>query len=97
MITENGIPRSDEEKIDFLTSHLEQVRRALEEGVPVLGYFYWTLLDNFEWAEGYVPRFGLYQVDFVTQKRSPRRVCSYYRELASNNGKLLETGSNRVK
>ena len=70
-ITENGIAaRDDTMRVDFLKSHLTAVHRAMEDGVPVEGYYHWSLMDNFEWAEGYEPRFGLIGVDFETQKRT---------------------------
>ncbi len=69
-VNENGTIRiHDKERIDFLKSYLEQVLRAKREGVPVFGYFIWTFMDNFEWAEGYRPRFGLVYVDYQTQNR----------------------------
>lgn len=79
MVTENGIPVPDgvdfdgrvrdERRIRYLQSHIAQVHRAIEDGIPVKGYFHWSLMDNFEWALGYGPRFGLVYVDFETQKR----------------------------
>ena len=78
MITENGAAFNDEVKdgevldskrLRFLKDNITQVSRAAGEGVNVTGYFVWTFLDNFEWAEGYYPRFGLVHVDFETQKR----------------------------
>ena len=71
LITENGIPAErDGDKWDFIAAHLWQVARALGDGVPVIGYLYWSLLDNFEWADGYRARFGLVEVDFATQERT---------------------------
>ncbi len=79
MITENGcaVPDTlqngkvhDKRRIQFFQTYLEQVLKAKKEGVDVRGYFAWTLLDNFEWAEGFDPRFGLVHVDFETQKRT---------------------------
>ncbi len=78
IVTENGaaFPDSidnnsvkDEKRIEFYKSYLEKILQAKQEGVPVQGYFVWTLMDNFEWAEGFRPRFGLVYVDFQTQKR----------------------------
>jgi len=59
----------DERRIHYLSEHLARVRRAVEEGIPLRGYFVWSLLDNFEWAYGYTKRFGLIYVDYATQKR----------------------------
>jgi len=69
-ITENGIAdASDSRRPAFLLFHLEQLARLLEEGIPVQSYFHWSLMDNFEWAEGYTGRFGLFGVDYSTQAR----------------------------
>jgi len=79
IVTENGAAFPDRvvdgevhdpERTQYLKDHIAQVLRAKEEGVKVKGYFVWTLMDNFEWAEGYHPRFGLIHVDFTTQKES---------------------------
>ncbi len=70
-ITENGIAaRDDRLRVDFLRSHLAAVLDAMEGGVPVDAYYHWSFMDNFEWAEGYEPRFGLVGVDFANQKRT---------------------------
>jgi beta-glucosidase len=75
-ITENGCSTTDgtadEFRIDYLDGHLRAVGRAIANGVDVRGYFVWSLLDNFEWAEGYSQRFGLVEVDFASQERTPR-------------------------
>jgi beta-glucosidase len=75
-ITENGCSTADvlddQFRIDYLDGHLRAVHRAIADGVDVRGYFVWSLLDNFEWAEGYSQRFGLVRVDFATQERTPR-------------------------
>ena len=75
-ITENGCSTADvlddEFRISYLDGHLRAVHRALAEGIDVRGYFVWSLLDNFEWAEGYSQRFGLVRVDFASQERTPR-------------------------
>jgi beta-glucosidase len=56
----------------YLRNYLLHLQRAVAEGVPVSGYFLWSLIDNFEWIDGYTRRFGLYRVDFATQKRTPK-------------------------
>jgi beta-glucosidase len=71
----------DARRIDYLDVHIDAVRRAIDDGVDVRAYFVWSLLDNFEWAEGYAKRFGLVHVDFATQVRTPRRSASWYRDV----------------
>jgi beta-glucosidase len=84
-ITESGCayPRAeqDDERIAYLDSHIGAVREAVGAGVDVRGYCVWSLLDNFEWAEGYSQRFGLVDVDFATQRRTPRASFRWYRDL----------------
>jgi beta-glucosidase len=75
---ENGAVH-DAQRRDYLEAHLAEVLRAKREGVNVKGYFVWTFLDNFEWAEGYHPRFGLVHVDFKTQKRIIKDSGNWYR------------------
>jgi beta-glucosidase len=70
----------DAKRIAFIQAHLRQVRRAQQEGVPVEGYFYWSLMDNFEWAEGYRPRFGLVYVDYPTQQRILKDSALWFRD-----------------
>ncbi len=78
-VTENGIAAdNDEDRAAFLTSHIEAMKTAMRRGVPVDGYYHWSLLDNFEWAEGYTARFGLVGVDFETQQRTVRPSASLY-------------------
>lgn len=82
-ITENGIA-TDEDQEDslrqqFIRDHLEVIREARTEGIPIEGYLYWSLLDNYEWAEGFGPRFGLIAVDRTTQDRIPRRSLNRFR------------------
>lgn len=73
MITENGIATSDDtQRVDFIGQALEGVKSCIDEGIPVLGYCHWSLLDNFEWQKGYSMTFGLISVDRTTQKRSPK-------------------------
>jgi beta-glucosidase len=94
-ITENGASASDQpvadgnvydlDRIMYLRNYLTQLQRATSEGVPVLGYFLWSLMDNFEWADGYEKRFGLYRVDFNTQRRTPKLSASFYREIIERN------------
>ncbi|HVA37864.1 MAG TPA: GH1 family beta-glucosidase [Candidatus Dormibacteraeota bacterium] len=76
-VSENGEIR-DPERIAYLQSHLDQVRRAIDAGIPVAGYFAWSLLDNFEWTEGYRQRFGLVYVDYATQRRIVKESGRWY-------------------
>ncbi len=95
LVTENGVPVPedvdfdgrirDERRIRYLRNHILQVQRALGEGVPIHGYFVWSLMDNFEWALGYRPRFGLIHVDFESQKRTIKDSGQWYATLAKNN------------
>ncbi len=74
LISENGLATdNDTERSEFITEHIRAVAQAVHEGVDVFGYLYWSLLDNYEWAEGFVPRFGLIAVDFKTQERKVRK------------------------
>jgi beta-glucosidase len=78
-VTENGVPdATDRIRDTFIRRYLYALHRARIEGVDVQGYYYWTLMDNFEWAEGYHQRFGLYHVDFDTQKRTLREGAKAY-------------------
>lgn len=90
-ITENGCSADDQvsdlgtvadrSRIEYLDGHIRAVHEALGRGVDVRGYFIWTLMDNFEWTEGYRQRFGLVHVDFATQRRTPKDSFSWYRNL----------------
>src|SRR5690606_17429588 len=82
-VTENGIDdRGGQRRPHYIHSHLAQVLEARGRGVDVRGYLYWSLLDNFEWLEGWGPRFGLYHVDFDTLERRPTPACAYLRTVA---------------
>ena len=70
----------------YLHGHLLAARDAIEAGVPLAGYFAWSLLDNFEWAEGYTKRFGLTYVDFATQERTIKDSGRFYAETIRENG-----------
>ncbi len=76
----------DQRRIDYLDGHLRAVHRAIQAGVPVEGYFAWSLMDNFEWARGYSQRFGLVDVDYATQKRTPRDSAYWYGDVVRRNG-----------
>lgn len=84
VITENGCSYEgvhDRARIDYLDGHLRALHRAVEAGVDVRGYFVWSLMDNFEWAEGYAQRFGLVHVNLDTQERTPKDSYGWYQEL----------------
>jgi beta-glucosidase len=82
-VTENGIAdASDTKRPKFIVDHLREIASALADGVDVRGYYHWSLMDNFEWAEGYEPRFGLVEVDFATQERRVRASGKLYGEIA---------------
>jgi beta-glucosidase len=94
-ITESGTSSSDQisadgrindlDRIMYLRGYLTQLQRATAEGVPVRGYFHWSLMDNFEWSFGYDQRYGLYHVDFKTQRRTPKLSAAFYRETIARN------------
>lgn len=89
-ITENGVAdRADRLRPQFLVNHLAQVHRAIQEGVRVHGYFHWTLVDNFEWTEGWQMRFGLVELDPKTQARRPRPSAALYERICRANALLL--------
>jgi len=92
-ITENGAAFTDDvvddrvndvQRLTYLQNHMLQVLKAKNEGVNVKGYFVWTLTDNFEWAEGYHPRFGLVYVDFSTQKRIIKESGRWYKRFLNS-------------
>ena len=70
----------DQRRIDYLDDHLDAVGVAIDHGVDVRGYFTWSLLDNWEWAEGFTKRFGLVHVDYDTLVRTPRSSFAWYRD-----------------
>jgi len=94
-ISENGTSSADNlaadgnvydlDRIMYLRNYLTQLQRATSEGVPVRGYFLWSLMDNFEWIFGFEKRFGLYHVDFETQRRVAKLSASFYRDVVARN------------
>jgi beta-glucosidase len=98
-ITENGLAVRDQvfldgkvhdpQRIDFMHRYLSELSRAIKDGVPVGSYYAWSLLDNFEWADGYKQRFGLVYVDYQTQKRVPKDSFDWYKKVIASNGKIL--------
>jgi len=99
LVTENGMADNDvissdgrvhdKKRINFIYEYLAGVKQAVSEGIPVMGYQYWSMLDNFEWAEGYEPRFGLVHVDYQTQKRTFKDSAYEYRKIIETNGEYL--------
>lgn len=99
MITENGLAENDivsldgrvhdPQRTDFIFRYLTSLLRAINEDIPVLGYLHWSIMDNFEWAEGYEPRFGLIYVDFNTQKRIVKDSGWEFKRIIDCNGKSL--------
>jgi beta-glucosidase len=99
VVTENGMANvdwvsidgkvHDPQRIDFIARYLREYRRAMADGVPCIGYFVWSIMDNFEWAYGYARRFGMVYVDFPTGKRIPKDSAYWYRDLIASNGANL--------
>ena len=90
VITESGMANDDsvnqgkvqdDARIEFLQNYLYEYARAISDGVPALGYFLWSFIDNFEWAEGYAKRFGIVHVDFETQQRTLKQSAHWYKKL----------------
>ncbi len=94
-ITENGTAMDDEPdgrgyvrdrgRVNYLRRHLVALREAMDTGSDIRGYFAWSLMDNFEWASGYAPRFGLVRVDFATQARTPKLSAAWYADVIARN------------
>ncbi len=99
-VTENGAALADAEpvgdlvedpvRVAYLRDHLLAVRRAIDGGADVRGYYAWSLLDNFEWSQGFSKRFGLIRVDYATQKRTAKASARYYTRVIRSNGAALE-------
>jgi len=95
-ITENGAAFKDEvsadgrvhdpRRVNYLREHITQLHHALEDGVPVHGYFVWSLMDNFEWGHGYSKRFGITYVDYATQRRIVKDSGEWYKQVIARNG-----------
>ncbi|MEM9564244.1 MAG: GH1 family beta-glucosidase [Actinomycetota bacterium] len=94
LITENGAPMPDQTRVDgriedddrlaYIRDHLAEVHGALRDGVPIEGYLVWSLFDNFEWAWGYGPRFGIVEVDYETQRRTPKKSAEWFSQVAAS-------------
>jgi beta-glucosidase len=93
LVTENGIATDDEAlRSQYLQTHVAALAMTVSEGIDVRGYCYWSLMDNFEWAEGFGARFGLAAVEFATQRREPRPAAQLYATVCRRN----EVSSERV-
>ncbi|MDD6994740.1 MAG: GH1 family beta-glucosidase [Candidatus Borkfalkiaceae bacterium] len=106
VITENGVALSewkdedgeilDYSRIDYIRRYLKELERAIDDGIDVRGYFYWSFMDNFEWTEGYSKRFGLVYVDYKTMERTPKKSAEYYSAVVAGNGTILHHGGKPV-
>jgi len=100
LVTENGLACTDwvhldgkvhdPDRIDFMARYLKEFMKASEDGVEVMGYMYWSIMDNLEWADGYDPRFGLIYVDYQTQKRTIKDSGYWYKTVIESNGEILK-------
>ncbi len=85
MITENGICTEDDEvRKEFIQDHLRMIHKAIADGADVRGYLHWSLLDNFEWDKGFVPRFGLVHVNYATQERTIKPSAEFYAQICKS-------------
>jgi beta-glucosidase len=94
-VTENGCAAVDEadetgfvderDRIEFLRAHFRAAHQAIEQGVPLKGYYVWSLMDNFEWARGYSKRFGIVRVNYQTGERTPKASAAWYRDVIAQN------------
>jgi beta-glucosidase len=84
---------ADTRRLHYLRDHFAAARRAMDNGVPLAGYFVWSLMDNFEWAKGYKQRFGVVWVDYETQQRIPKDSALWYREVIAQNGFTVENSA----
>jgi beta-glucosidase len=80
----------DPDRVAYLREHFRAAREALQAGVPLRGYFVWSLLDNFEWAHGYTQRFGIVYTDYATQRRIPKASAAFFSQVAATNGAALD-------
>ena len=85
LITENGTPDAEDDFRDlYIKEHLVQIIKLINEGVPITHYYHWSFIDNFEWADGLTPRFGLVAIDYETEKRTPRDSAYMYRDIIND-------------
>jgi beta-glucosidase len=81
----------DPGRIDFTRRYLLELEKAIDQGAEIPAYFHWSLMDNFEWAEGYKERFGLIHIDFSTGKRTLKDSARWYGDVIQSNGTILHT------
>jgi beta-glucosidase len=106
-ITENGAAfydpptvrgeLADPLRVDYLRTHLQAAREAIDRGVDLRGYFAWSLLDNLEWSLGYSKRFGIVHVDFETQKRTPKDSAHFYARVIATQGRTLDAAADAAQ
>jgi beta-glucosidase len=106
VITENGFAGldwigvdgavRDPQRIDFTRRYLTELGRAIDDGVDVRGYFHWSLMDNFEWADGYRQRFGLIHVDYKTLRRTPKDSARWYANVIRTNGREINSDGSPI-
>lgn len=95
-VTENGLPQedseniedllNDQERIDYIQQILISVHKAIEDNIPVKGYYIWTLMDNFEWSAGYSSRYGMHYTDFESLERIPKKSAEWYSNVIKEHG-----------
>ena len=86
IITENGLADTkDEKRANFIKEHLKWVHKAIQEGMDIRGYFYWSFLDTFEWDKGFEPRFGLVELNYETMERKIRPSAYEYAKICKEN------------
>ena len=85
LVTENGAWLDDAQRWNYIARYLSAMRCAMDQGAQIFGYLYWSLMDNFEWAHGFGPRFGLMEVDYATQQRTIRETGHRYTEVCRTN------------
>ena len=77
-------------RIDYIRRYVKELMKAADDGIPVMGYLYWSVMDNFEWGEGYDERFGLIHVDYQTQKRTIKESGYWFKKLIESNGDIVK-------
>jgi beta-glucosidase len=95
VLTESGLAANEgARRAEHIVRTLEQTELAMQEGIDIRGYYHWSLMDNFEWSEGYLPRFGLYEVDLQTYERTATQGATVYREITNTRSLTIQTRTN---